>query len=652
LGTPAAQGTASPARNHQQIFTKADLDRVNGLDRVREYDRSSQAETKHRERIMVNTGGRVENTKNEHGKVRMHALLLIAAATLTACGGNGSGGSVSVPNVVGDTQTAASTAITGAGLMVGTVTQASSATVASGNVISETPAAGTSAASGSSVALIVSTGPASVSVPNVVGDAQAAASTALTSAGLTVGTVTRQSSSSVASGDVISENPAAATSVAKGSAVALVVSSGPPTYTIGGTLIGLAPSATVHVLNGADNKPISANGSFTLPTAVVSGGNYSITVGTPTSAQTCGVQNGAGTVASANVTTVVVYCTYNVTAGTLNTTFTSVGLAFDIAANNSTINYDYVSTDTFNGVSAISSTLTLNVGGTIVPGQMGAETYAVTTADAIPTYTDNSPGLGGIEGVNGDAIITAENMTSGSEPGIYLAVLPNTNATTASINGTYAAVVLRGDGNGHLLAREGSGLTLSNGNISGSLTTNDFGTLSSVSVSSTYSVSAGLITTGAELIPALGNTEGNFSGAVSADGDLIVMADLGSGDPVTAAVLLQQGIGVTAATFNGVYSVVQYGGHSPTAPDGRAATVFAYGNGTWSIIYTENTNQGTITTNNTGSGTYTVTANGTLTLTDAGGDVSNGAISADGNTLVFGWVTSGLAPEIGVGVRQ
>jgi hypothetical protein len=234
-------------------------------------------------------------------------------------------------------------------------------------------------------------------------------------------------------------------------------------------------------------------------------------------------------------------------------------------------------------------------------------------------------------------------------------VLPNTNATTASINGTYAAVVVRADGNGHFLAREGSGLTLSNGTVSGSLTTNDYGsTPSTVSVSSTYSVTTGTgsITTVGSLIPADGSSEGSFSGAISADGDLIVMADLGSGDPVTAAVFLKQGTGVTAATLNGVYKVVQYGGHSPSTPDAKAGTVFAYGNGAWSVIYTENTNQGTITTNNTGSGTYTVTADGTLTLTDAEGDVYNGAISADGNALVFGWVASGLAPEIAVGVRQ
>src|SRR5438132_1065806 len=147
----------------------------------------------------------------------------------------GSGGTppptVPVPNVVGQTQAAATSAISAAALTVGTVTQQSSTTVASGHVISESPAAGTSVAKGSAVNLVVSSGapaPTQVAVPNVVGQTQAAATSAITSAGLTAGTVTMQSSTTVASGSVISESPAAGTSVASASAVNLVVSSGAP----------------------------------------------------------------------------------------------------------------------------------------------------------------------------------------------------------------------------------------------------------------------------------------------------------------------------------------------------------------------------------------------------------------------------------------
>jgi YVTN family beta-propeller protein len=133
---------------------------------------------------------------------------------------------IAVPNVVGMTQAAATTAITGAGLTVGAVSMQSSSTVPSGSVISESPAAGTSVTSGSAVNFVVSTGPVQVVVPNVVGQTQAAAATAITGAGLTVGAVSMQSSSTVPSGSVISESPAAGTNVASGSAVNFVVSTG------------------------------------------------------------------------------------------------------------------------------------------------------------------------------------------------------------------------------------------------------------------------------------------------------------------------------------------------------------------------------------------------------------------------------------------
>lgn len=134
---------------------------------------------------------------------------------------------VTLPNVLSQTQTAGTSEIITVGLLIGTVTQQSSTTVPSGSIISQSPAANTSVVIDSSVNLVISTGPAQVSVPNVVGSTQAAAAGAITGAGLVVGTVTQQSSSTVPSGSVISESPVATTLVTVGSAVNLVVSSGP-----------------------------------------------------------------------------------------------------------------------------------------------------------------------------------------------------------------------------------------------------------------------------------------------------------------------------------------------------------------------------------------------------------------------------------------
>ncbi len=132
-----------------------------------------------------------------------------------------------VPNVVGMTQANANSALTSAGLVTGTITQAYSSTVASGSVISQAPPSGASVASGTAVNLTVSQGPQTVTIPNVVGMTQANANSALTSAGLVTGTITQAYSSTVASGNVMSQSPMAGASSLAGTAVNLTVSLGP-----------------------------------------------------------------------------------------------------------------------------------------------------------------------------------------------------------------------------------------------------------------------------------------------------------------------------------------------------------------------------------------------------------------------------------------
>ena len=137
---------------------------------------------------------------------------------------------VAVPNVVGLTQSAATTAITTAGLTLGTVTPASSTTVAAGLVISQAPAAGASVAPASAVAITVSSGPPLVTVPNVVGMMESAAQSALTAAGLTLAPHT-QAPSAAPVGQVLAQSPAAGASVALGTAVQLQISRGAKAWT-------------------------------------------------------------------------------------------------------------------------------------------------------------------------------------------------------------------------------------------------------------------------------------------------------------------------------------------------------------------------------------------------------------------------------------
>ena len=83
------------------------------------------------------------------------------------------------------------------------------------------------------------------------------------------------------------------------------------TYTIGGTVINLVGIGGGLQLqdNGGDNLLVNANGTFTFPTALVSGSSYSVTVSVQPSspAQTCEVTDGGGT-ATANVSSVAVDC--------------------------------------------------------------------------------------------------------------------------------------------------------------------------------------------------------------------------------------------------------------------------------------------------------------------------------------------------------
>jgi hypothetical protein len=83
-----------------------------------------------------------------------------------------------------------------------------------------------------------------------------------------------------------------------------------PTYTIGGTVTGVSNSGASILLqdNGGDNVTVTADGSFTFPTALVSGSAYSVAVSGGGGLITCTVTNGSGTVGSANITNVGVSC--------------------------------------------------------------------------------------------------------------------------------------------------------------------------------------------------------------------------------------------------------------------------------------------------------------------------------------------------------
>ncbi|MGA2071201.1 MAG: PASTA domain-containing protein, partial [Sedimentisphaerales bacterium] len=172
-----------------------------------------------------------------------------------------SSGQPTVPNVVGETQAAAIAAITAVvNISYGSSTTECNDTVAAGNVISQSVTGAVNC--GTVVNLVVSSG--QPSVPNVVGSTQAAAIAAITAvANISYGSSTTECSNTVAAGNVISQSVTGTTTC--GTAVNLVVSSGPCLQTISGYVVeidGNTPVKDVLMSAGDTNTLTDANGHY------------------------------------------------------------------------------------------------------------------------------------------------------------------------------------------------------------------------------------------------------------------------------------------------------------------------------------------------------------------------------------------------------
>ncbi len=120
---------------------------------------------------------------------------------------------VSVPDLIGLTPPQASAQLSGAGLTVGSQSNACSNSVPSGEVSGSSPAASTSVGRGTAVNLTISSGPCQVIIQNVQGKSQSAATTALQGQGLTVQVATTTTCNASDQGNVVAQSPAAGTQV-------------------------------------------------------------------------------------------------------------------------------------------------------------------------------------------------------------------------------------------------------------------------------------------------------------------------------------------------------------------------------------------------------------------------------------------------------
>jgi beta-lactam-binding protein with PASTA domain len=130
---------------------------------------------------------------------------------------------VHVPDVTGQSLSAAEATLTNAGLQVGKVTDRATDTQSPNTVLSQSPATGTSVKASSKVDLVVAQAPKETAVPNVVGQSQALAAVALGQAGFKLKTVSQPTSEASQVGIVLQQSPAAEVQAPKGSTVTITV---------------------------------------------------------------------------------------------------------------------------------------------------------------------------------------------------------------------------------------------------------------------------------------------------------------------------------------------------------------------------------------------------------------------------------------------
>ncbi len=83
-----------------------------------------------------------------------------------------------------------------------------------------------------------------------------------------------------------------------------------PPYTVGGSVTGSSGALTLRN-NGGDALDLAGDGAFTFAVALENGARYEVTVSAQPDGQSCTVENGSGTIDSANVADVSVTCANN-----------------------------------------------------------------------------------------------------------------------------------------------------------------------------------------------------------------------------------------------------------------------------------------------------------------------------------------------------
>jgi hypothetical protein len=274
-------------------------------------------------------------------------------------------------------------------------------------------------------------------------------------------------------------NPAQTCAVTNGSGTAnanvtnVQVTCTSTTYTIGGAVSGLSGSGLVLQNNGGNNLAVASGAtSFTFSTPISSGGTYNVTVLTQPSnpAQTCAVTNGSGT-ANANVTSVQVTCSTYTASSTVSPSSAHQGSSETIVITGTNTNFG--------------PTTAVNFGADITTGTVSVNGP---TSASVPIMIDNVAAIGqrNVTITTGSQVVTATFTVLAGVPAVTL-INPNTIQPTQTESVTITGAFTNW-ASGATKANFGPGIAV------GGAATGAFGP---VTVNSTTSLTANLVTSGA-----------------------------------------------------------------------------------------------------------------------------------------------------------
>jgi hypothetical protein len=285
-------------------------------------------------------------------------------------------------------------------------------------------------------------------------------------------------------------------------------------------------------------------------------------------------------------------------------------------------------TATFTVVATGATSYQWYLGGTPIPGATSASYTTPATVTGVYTFS-----------------CAVANAAGATQLSAKAALVVSTRASTDTMKGPYAAISYNMEGTN---SSQGTLTFDGAGKVSGAGSNNNAGKISPAAYSGTYAIADnGLVP--CNLTSPFVQT---YIGNVIQNGDAMVMFQFSSSqNPCTFMMIKQGETDFSRASLSGTFLTVGLSGTSDDPSESQDTMTFD-GAG----HYSEHSRitrliSGTLSAQDV-SGTYTVSPTGSITITQAGGGIVTGGLSADGKMLVYTTMTPGEAPTFELAIAE